>query len=73
VKKCYDKYFDYTFTVPIIRCSFCHERINPGDEVHKVLLTWGDGRTSCKKCVNNYEIDWSMREHETEEGEIDEF
>lgn len=69
MKKCYDKELEYI--VPTLRCSFCHEKINPGDELHSVILTWDDGRTACKKCADQYEIDWEM--HKTEEGEFDEF
>jgi hypothetical protein len=66
MKKCYYKEIEYV--IPHIECSFCGRIIRPGEGLFRVVLTWGDGRTACQQCYDEYEIDWSM--HESEECEV---
>ena len=65
--KCYNKRLEYV--VPTIRCDFCKTHIKSGDELYSVVLTWGNGKTSCKECYDKFEIDWSLHEIETSEDE----
>lgn len=57
MKKCYDKYLEYF--VPILYCSFCKKRIEPGEKLYKVLITWGDGKSACEDCYNEFEKELS--------------
>lgn len=59
MKKCYSK--DFHYIVPIITCKFCNKHIKPGEKLYSIILEWGDGRTACENCYNEYEIDWLMR------------
>lgn len=68
MKKCYFK--DIKYVIPQLRCNFCDKIIKPGQGVYSIILTWGDGRTSCKECYDTYEIDWSMHKNESDD-EID--
>jgi DNA-directed RNA polymerase subunit M/transcription elongation factor TFIIS len=65
MKKCYHK--EYSHTIPALYCDMCKNRLYPGDSVYSVILTWGSGKYVCKKCYNEYEIDWSMHEDEYED------
>lgn len=65
LKKCYSKRLDYI--IPEIKCHFCKDTIKTGEGLYTVVLTWGDGKSACKKCYDKFEIDWSM--HNTEEDE----
>lgn len=67
-KKCYAKEIEYV--VPKLTCSMCGKHIKVGEELCTVVLEWGDGRTTCKKCYDEYEIDWSMHDHEDIEYDI---
>lgn len=64
MKKCYDK--EFNFVVPHLYCKFCGKWIKPGEKFYSVLLKWGDGRSACEECYNEYEIDWSLRKTEDE-------
>ena len=65
MKKCYSKRILYT--IPQIKCSICDCDINKGEEVCIVAVTWGNGITTCRKCYNEFEIDWSLHEDEGDE------
>lgn len=65
MKKCYFKEIEYV--IPHICCSFCDETIKPGEGLYSVVITWGDGRTACQTCYDEFEIDWTMHEKENEE------
>jgi hypothetical protein len=60
MKMCYYKRFGYI--VPTIKCEFCNTIIHPGEEVHSVTITWGDGKTACRDCSEEYEIDWILHD-----------
>lgn len=66
-KKCYSK--ELCYIVPEIKCSLCKSPIKIGEGLYIVVLKWGDGKHTCKKCYDEYEIDWSMHERETIEEE----
>lgn len=59
IRKCHSK--EFLYVVPTIKCWFCNKHIKPGDELFIVVLSWGDGRPSCKECYDKYEIDESIR------------
>lgn len=68
MKKCYHKHFDYV--IPKIHCGFCNKHIQTSEKIFSVVLEWGNGKTACEECYDQYEIDWSLHEIENEEGEI---
>jgi hypothetical protein len=63
-KKCYSKEVEYV--VPRLYCSFCKREIKRGEKLCSVVITWGDGRSACEECYNEYEIDWSIHDHDEE-------
>lgn len=70
MKKCYDK--KVLYKVPKLTCSICGKHIKVDDEVCSVVIKWGDGRTTCRECYDQYEIDWSLVEYyDYEEEEYD--
>jgi hypothetical protein len=54
-KKCYEKRFEYI--VPILKCDLCNKEIKPGDKLYVVVLTWGNGKITCEKCYEEYEVE----------------
>ena len=69
MKKCYDK--EIAYVVPKLKCSMCGKHIKVGEELCSVVIKWGDGRTTCRECYDEYEIDWSMRAIERDDDEDD--
>lgn len=65
MKYCYDKKISYV--IPQLKCEFCSEKINPGEELHTVTLKWGSGYSACKRCADDYQIDWSLHLAERED------
>ena len=65
-KKCYFKRLAYV--IPELQCFFCNNIIKTGEALYTVVLTWGNGKSACKKCYDQFEIDWSMHETEEEGG-----
>jgi len=64
MKKCYSKEIEYI--VPKLHCSMCGKHIKIGEELCSVVLKWGDGRTTCRECYDQYEIDCSLLYGEVE-------
>ena len=60
MKPCYYKRFMYI--VPTLKCHFCHRQIRPGEDLYYITITWGSGFNACKKCSDEYQIDWSQHE-----------
>jgi hypothetical protein len=70
-KKCYEKHFGYT--IPKIYCKFCKKQIKTGENIYTVVLTWGDGRTACQECYDEYEVDWSLHAIEDLDNEDEDY
>jgi len=68
MKPCYSK--ELAYIIPNIHCSFCTKQLMPGNALYTVVITWGDGRTACKECYDEYKVDWSL--HETDETDEEE-
>lgn len=65
MKKCYDKQLEYV--VPYIMCGVCEKHITPGEELHVVTVTYGNGIHTCKECADKFQVDFSMRFTDDEE------
>ena len=62
--KCYHKELQYI--VPKLTCDICKKHIKTGEGLYSVCPEWGRSFSTCEKCYNNFEIDWSMHEDECE-------
>lgn len=65
MKKCYSK--ELAYIIPELSCSICGKILKAGDALYTVVITWGDGKTVCKKCYDEYEVDWSLHDEEDPE------
>lgn len=60
--KCYHKEFQYV--IPKLTCNVCGVHLKTGDGLYSVSLKWGRSISTCKKCYDKFEIDWTMHEDE---------
>jgi hypothetical protein len=69
MKKCYSK--DIKYVVPEHKCQECGAIISAGEEICTVSLKWGSSFFTCRKCYDQYEINWSLHDDEFPDEEND--
>lgn len=62
MRKCYSKRLEYI--IPMLSCDFCNRHLKTGDGLYSVVLTWGNGKTACEDCYNEFKVDWSLHQVE---------